>query len=101
MNVGVVLLGAKTFLTEVNVFAPAAASETVFFADGAAYCASFKEIGHHMPGVLAPFLHHLLLFPDFRQFVFPEHMQLPAFLLIWMQSSNQGPSFHSKRAFQP
>jgi hypothetical protein len=70
MQFRLMLLSADTFLADIGIFAPAAAGQLGFLADGPTDGADFQHVGDNVPGVTSPGFHDFTLFPDlFELFV--------------------------------
>jgi hypothetical protein len=69
MQFRLVLLGADTFLADIGVFAPAAASQLDLFAESSTNRASFQHVSNNVPGVTSPSLHDFPFFPNLFEFV--------------------------------
>jgi hypothetical protein len=90
MNAGMVLLGAETCAAVINVVAPAAMGETIFFTDATANRAGFAKIGDNVAGNVSPVFHHLAFFPNPGQVVFAHHTTPPGLSLYF--DANKGPN---------
>jgi len=82
MQFRLVLLGADTFLADVNVFAPAAAIQVDLFTDRPTDGAGFQHLSNHVPGETSPGFHDFTFFPYFFEFVVAKHNPLPRFYLF-------------------
>jgi hypothetical protein len=69
MQLRLMLLGAETFLANVDIFAPTAADQLSLFTNGPAYGASLQQISNDVPGVTSPGFHDFAFFPYLFEFV--------------------------------
>jgi hypothetical protein len=82
MQVCLVFLDAEPVLADVGVFAPAAAAQLGFFAEGPTDGASFQQVSHNVPGVASPSFQDFPFFPNLLEFLMAEHNLVPRFSLF-------------------
>jgi hypothetical protein len=81
MNAGMMLLSAEAFFAVINVVAPAAMIQAIFFANRAADGAAFVQVGDNVKGNCPPVFHHFLFFPNLGELFFV-HRAPPPFSSI-------------------